>query len=377
LLQAFDPKVEGNDATGYRVKVQIPGGSSTTFFVVKEEGQYKLLDTDDKPNSIALEMLDRIKAGDLQGAKVLLDWLHEDQHLEGGDDPLGGPVFPRFWIKGQAADARKMKLAAAAILVGTKPTVAQGLSMLEDALKDAASDREKTNIQLALAVGYATIDNFTKLLDLSSSLARQEPESSRAFWWNSWALTGLGRYDEAIALSNERLKLLDGDEDAQRRKMFVEFDRGDVIAARGSAQKLIDQGKENANLLNTSAWDALFTGKVVQADIDMSIKSTQMAKDNSSFLHTLACLYAEAGKPKEARDLLLRGMDDLNLDEPDDDYWYAFGRIAEQYGEREIAIADYRKLQKPKELLAIPDSSYRLAQIRLKALGADGVAAGN
>ena len=51
----------------------------------------------------------------------------------------------------------------------------------------------------------------------------------------------------------------------------------------------------------------------------MAIKSTQMDKDNPSILHTLACLYAETGKTKEAHDLLLRGMDDSNLDEPDDD----------------------------------------------------------
>jgi hypothetical protein len=47
-------------------------------------------------------------------------------------------------------------------------------------------------------------------------------------------------------------------------------------------------------------------------------------------------------------------MDELNLDEPNDDYWYAFGRIAEQYGERDIAIADYRKLKSPKKFLLFP-----------------------
>jgi predicted Zn-dependent protease len=153
--------------------------------------------------------------------------------------------------------------------------------------------------------------------------------------------------------------------------MEIESTRGDYSAARGWAQKLVDQGKEDASLLNSLAWLALFTGKVEQADIATAIKASQMARDNPAILHTLACLYAEAGKTKEARDLLLRGMDELNLEEPDDDYWYAFGRIAEQYGERDIAIADYRKLEKPKIALAIPTSSYRLAQMRLKALGAD------
>ncbi len=101
-----------------------------------------------------------------------------------------------------------------------------------------------------------------------------------------------------------------------------------------------------------------------------------MAKDNPSILHTLACLYDEAGKTKEAHDLLLRGMDDMNLDEPDDAYRYAFGLIAEQYGEREIAIADYRKLDKPTEPLVIPTSTWRLAQMRLKAPNADGSGTG-
>ena len=130
--------------------------------------------------------------------------------------------------------------------------------------------------------------------------------------------------------------------------MEIEANRGNFAAARQWGQRLINQGKENAGLLNNIAWFALFTGKVEDADIAMAIKSTQMAKDNPSILHTLACLYAETGKTKEAHDLLLRGMDDMNLDEPNDAYWYAFGRIAEQYGEREIAIADYRKLEKPK-----------------------------
>jgi len=111
---------------------------------------------------------------------------------------------------------------------------------------------------------------------------------------------------------------------------------------------------------------------VQDRDISNAIKSTQLAKDNPHILHTLGCLYAETGKTTDGRELLLRAMDDLNLDEPNDDFWYAFGRIAEQYGERDIAIADYQKLQKPKYALEIPTSSYTLAQMRLKALGVTG-----
>src|ERR1700692_571009 len=119
------------------------------------------------------------------------------------------------------------------------------------------------------------------------------------------------------------------------------------------------------------AWVGLYTGRVGQADIATATKATQMDRDNPAMLHTLACLYAETGKTKEAHDLLLRAMDQLNLDEPDDDYSYAFGRIAEQYGELEVAISDYRKLERPKDAMVISTSSYRLAQNRVKAMGTE------
>ncbi|MGA2570335.1 MAG: DUF3857 domain-containing protein [Terracidiphilus sp.] len=371
MLQMMDPKGEGDDATGYREKIENLNGSTTTVFVVKENGQYKLLDTLDKPNSIGLEMLDRIQAGDLKGAKVLLDWLREDQHLEGGDDPLGGPVFPRFWTKGQAADARKMKLAAGAILVGTKPTVDQGVAVLEEGLKSAANDRERTNIQIALANGYLLQQDFKKMLGVASELVKQVPESKEAFVDNAYALMGLGRYDEAIALADERLKLLENDTDALSMKVQIEADRGNYPAASEWAKKLADLGNADAMLLNNVAWDALFTGKVSQDDVDKAIRATQMQKDAPSILHTLACLYAEVGNTKDAHDVLLRAMDDWDLDEPNDEVWYVLGRIAEDFGERDIAIADYRKLHKPKQVLAIPTSTWRLAQMRLKAMGAE------
>jgi tetratricopeptide (TPR) repeat protein len=186
---------------------------------------------------------------------------------------------------------------------------------------------------------------------------------------------GLSRYDEALALADERLKLLENDSDAYEMKMEIEADRGNFGAARGWAQKLADLGKEDAMLLNNETWYALFTGKVEQADIAKAIRATEMQKDSPAILHTLACLYAETGNTKDAREVLLRAMDDWNLDEPNDEVWYVLGRIAEQYGEREIAIADYRKMEKPKEVLSIPTSTWRLAQIRLKAMGAENTAA--
>ena len=65
-------------------------------------------------------------------------------------------------------------------------------------------------------------------------------------------------------------------------------------------------------------------------------------------------------------------MDASNMDEPNEAFWYAFGRIAEQNGEPDVALAIYKRVTKPKWPDAIPSSSYWLAQNRIKAMATEG-----
>jgi tetratricopeptide (TPR) repeat protein len=368
LMESIEPKGEGNDASGYREKLQVPGGKKLTFFVVKEAGQYKILDAAEKPNSIGLEILDRVAAKNFDGAKTMLDWTREELHLEGGDDPLLGDAFPRFWTKGKEADGEQMKLAAAAMLVDTKPTAKRGISILEEARKSADTDEKKTNLDIALSIGYTYLQDYEKLLPVSAELVKQYPESKAAFISATLAFNGLGRFDEANNLAEQRLKRMPDDMDASRALVRTAVFREDYRAAYDLDRKLADAGKAEAGDLNGLAWGTLFFNRAEGPDIETAIKATQLSQNNFHILHTLACLYAEAGKTKEAREVLIQAMDLQNLDEPDPDYWYALGRIAEQYGEREVALSDYAKVTKPKEALRIPNSTYRLAQNRLKVL---------
>jgi transglutaminase-like putative cysteine protease/Flp pilus assembly protein TadD len=368
MVQAFQPKTEGNDATGYRVIMQVPGSPKMTGYVVKEDGKYKVLDMARNPDAIGLEILDRVQANNLDGARVLLDWLRDEQHLEGGDDPLAGLSFPRFWTKGQQADAAQIKLAAAAILVDSKPTVSQGLAILEPALAAVKTDTEKTNILLALTAGYAVSENYSKLLEISQQLAQQHPESKSIFLEESFALRALKKFAEADALAEDRLKRMPGDLDALRAQAFTAVERGDYTAAHSFANKILDTGNAEEGDFNQVAWYSLFTGKIEESDVQDAIRSAQMSQNNPDVLHTLACLYAATGKTKEATALLLQAMDRLNLDEPNPDFWFAFGRIAEEDGENQTAVADYQRVAKPKDRLQVSQSSYLLAQGRLKIL---------
>lgn len=368
VMQALEPKGEGNDASGYRENLLIPGGKKMTMFVVKENGKYKVLDTTEKPNSIGLEVLDRIAANRLDDARVLLDWLREEQHLAGGDDPLSGEAFPRFWTKGKAAEASPMKLAAAAILVQTKATAAKGVAILEEARKTATSDTEKTNLALALAEGYGVLEDYARELPIIAELFKQYPESKRAFFSDVFLLRATGRGDEGEAVAQERLKKTPDDLDALHALASDASAREDYRGAHDWFQKIVDGGKAEGQDLNGLAWETLFYNRAEGPDIESGIRATQMSQNEPNILHTLACLYAEAGKTKEAREVMIQAMDLKELDEPDENYRYLLGRIAEQYGENEVATQEYTKVAKPKESLRIPDSTYRLTQNRLKVL---------
>jgi tetratricopeptide (TPR) repeat protein/transglutaminase-like putative cysteine protease len=372
VIPMVDANVEGSDATGNRVTLRVPGSKELVLFVVKEDGRYKLLDSSEKPNAIGLEIQDRIAAGNVTSARQMLDWLRETQHLAGGDDPFEGRAFPRFWTEGKEADAEQMRLAAAAILVQTKPAAKRGIAILEPARSKASTDTARVNIDLALLAGYENTNQFEKALDIVGKLAKENPDSKQLFLDQAYVLNRLGRWSELDRLAEDRLKRKPQDLDAMRTLMRSAVGREDYRLAQTLGEKVVAGGKAEGGDLNNLAWNSLYTGAIGEAEVDTAVRAAQMSQDAPGVLHTLACVYAEVGKTKEARDLLLQAMDKLNLDEPDENYWYAFGRIAEQYGLREVALAHYSHVEKLKEAYLIPHSSYRLAQMRLKALGVEG-----
>jgi tetratricopeptide (TPR) repeat protein/transglutaminase-like putative cysteine protease len=362
------PNVQGDDVSGYKVTLWPSASFKTGIYVVKEDGQYKVLATSQIPAAIGLEVLDHISANDLPGGRVLLDWLREDSHLVGGDDPLSSKPFPRFWTKGRDSDVITMKLAAASILTLSKPTALQGLSILETAKSSARDDAERVNISLALLDGYASLDAYDKALAIAFDLARQYPESDRMFLIQSIDLRALGRVEEADRLAAERLKRIPSDLAAMRALVYNATVSGDHVKAHALGQNIAASGKAEPQDLNGIAWTALFTGKVDAGDVDDALKGAQLSNNSPSILHTLGCLYAEVGRTKEAREVLVQAMDLMNLDEPNPDYWYAFGRIAEQYGERNAALANYQRVTKPEKAFQVPGSSYSLALLRLQAM---------
>jgi len=247
----------------------------------------------------------------------------------------------------------------------TKETSAEGIAVLEPALKEAANDSEKLNISLGLLDGYSALHQYDSLYALASELAKDYPDSKRLFLDRESALRGRGKYAEADTLAEDWLKREPGDVQALRAQMMSAVSAENYALARERAIRIIQMEKAESGDYNSQAWYSLFTGKTDASDVDAATKAAQLSKTSASTLHTLGCAYAEVGKTREAREVLIQAMDLLNLDGPDDNYSYAFGRIAERDGELQAAETYYNAVKKPALAEVIPGSSYRLAQTRL------------
>src|SRR5260370_41949025 len=95
--------LEGDDALGYRITLDTPESQAGEMFVTREGGHYKIVEFSSSatkpPENLAWEALARLEQKDLAGARKWLDWAREKIHVNSGDDPLSGQIFPYFWTK--------------------------------------------------------------------------------------------------------------------------------------------------------------------------------------------------------------------------------------------------------------------------------------
>jgi len=363
------PIEQGNNAVGYKVVLWGSQPHKWSAYVVKEDGKYKVVGTSYQPYAVGFEVLDRVAQGDLVGARTLLDWIREDSPLKGGDDPLEGDAFPRLWTKGKDADATTMKIAAAAIAIESRFTAAQGVAALESTKPSKPDETESIGYSLALLDGYDMLMQYDKALAVSTDLLKRYPSSKRAFLRESLSLSALGRFSEAHQLAEDRLKQMPDDLDARRELAAIAARQGDHRLAHRLRLEITKSPGIVYSDFNQAAWESLFSGETSNEDLDDAVKAAQLEQNGFPALHTLGSVYAELGKVKEARDALVHAMDNADFAELEPNTWYAFGRIAEQIGETDTALADYRQVEKPDTTLTMSiSSSYELAQFHLKAL---------
>ncbi|GFO54012.1 hypothetical protein GMSM_10190 [Geomonas sp. Red276] len=364
----MDYRVEGDDRSGYRIDATGPGvpeESRFRLYVVREKGRYRILAAEGELPVLALEALARLDRGDLDGAGVVLNWARDEITATRGDDPLGEHPFRLVWGRGGSggSDGEAIRLASAVLL--SKAPGKWVIPYLVSRRGTAKGDTLKA-IDEALLVAYAVKDKDKDLIALSDRLAASYPASRVPYYYASMAVYHQRRWDELQARATRELQRDPKNTLAVSHLARCASRRGDFELSARLYRTLDETGLAGSTDYNELAWLGLFR----KADLAESVKYGERAVTLSGgkvrpLLHTLSSLYAEAGKPSEARETIIKSIDgDDDELEPGD--WYVFGRIAEEYGEIEEAKADYRNVVEADPGSIIGNiSCYVLAQKRL------------
>jgi len=362
---------DGDDATGYRIRIRSSavgkGGREETIFVVREGDEYRVSATRKSPALIGLSVLRLLDAGKPEIARQWLNWTREEFPAAGGDDPLETTPFSKYWAKSKPSATVDEMRVAAAMLMPSKEFGERALPILNAAREKAATDEERLRIDHSIAILLAVREDYAGVLPVVERLSTAAPDSAVAFNMHVAALARLDRADAITKLASARLERFPKDDDAIRALGGAAMNRGDYASCDKFYRQVIEELRPSASDYNNIAWNALLSGVNLDRALAEARQAMQLPGAGPALLHTLASLYAETGKSLEAREALLQSMDDAGRDEPADHDWYVFGRIAENYGATDAALAAYRRVEKPATDVA--SSTYVLAARRIKDLG--------
>lgn len=358
---------DGNEKSGYRLRLRSESGiNMPELFVARQNGAWVIRGTTSSVDTIGAAVLAFANAGDLESARTWLNWTREDVQAGGGDDPLRGMPFASLWPKDNATtNADEIRIAAASLML--RKDDERGLPVLLSMRDKAPNDRIKTWIDVAIAAAYTERKDWKSVVPIAERLLAAYPESDNAFRMHVFAMSLSGRTAEAEELAKKRLAKKPKDDEALRALSSNAAKARDYAAAAKYAEQLVDELSPTQNDYNNAAWFELFAGNVTHAMENARRATAEESQTSAAALHTLATLYAETGKNIEARDALLRTLDKSRREQPDSSDWYVLGRMAENYGVRDAALAAYKRVVKKDP--GDGASVWELAQRRLAAMG--------
>jgi len=374
LVAGRDEPAEGNDESGYQTAIRMMG-RELLYFVVREDGAYRLLDTssgnDSNFSESGFEALRRIEAGDLEGAGVLLDWVRE--HISAAtsdDDPLAGKPFLKFWTKGDPRDEARMRTAAAVLLSAESIDGARALELLAPLRKKAKSKDARVQLDRALLQAHRNLKQWEEAAEVARRIWKAHPDSDTAIYYLSGALQRLGAWDELDDAFDARLRKDPKDAYVLRLRLNSEARRLNLDGVAAAREKLEALGELKPRDLSTQAMAALAAGKLDSAAVETMEEAVRRSGETPSVetLQRLAAVYAESGQAGPARQVQAQLLKSQVMEVPDDGAWFVYGRIAEELGELDTARSYYQRVKAPQDKTFAEHDYYAFAQRRLAKL---------
>lgn len=351
-----DLRVEGSEAA-WRVSADL-FGKPIVVYVALDRGAAKVIGTDASPAGLGRHVLRLLSRNDEANAARCLDWLVDRQKAKGG--------LAKLW--GAGVSRKRDSIAAVAAVLAGASDADRTIPILEKCVHPATEARAACDF--ALAAAYTANKRWKELDAHASAWEKRAPDPERPIYAKMFALTKLGRFDDADRLLDERLAKQPDDDALLRYRTWVAIARGTLAEAIRRYDSLIKRSAPSPHDINQVVWLRVADENDVGAAVELARKAIgpDRTKAAAPLLNTLATAEAELGQVREAKLDAWQSMANRDRDVPDPSDWYVVGRIAEQLGLREDAIAAYRRVGREDETKPIP-VAHDFAQRRLKRLG--------
>ena len=357
------------------VRVQAVGLSPAQFFVVSEDGAWKIAAATGNASAVGSQALHLILDGKSEAADKLLTWFYDSlMPSEDPGDPLSGDLFSRLWAP-SAREAMHESLFAAASLANDASRLRP---ILEDILKDqekASSESRRTNLDLLLARIYLRLGDAANARAVTSRLLAQHPRSDVALHLSGKSYEIGHDWADWKRLIVKGLEANPGNRQLLLESATEAVAEDDYSRAREAYQTIVSGPRVTSADYTTYAWLAVMEAKPDQKALAAAQQGLESATGrNYQSLLTVACLDAERGNTAEAHQELLDAMASANLSQPDAGIWYGFGRIFEQYGAIDAAVFAYHKAEQmvvdadTRPVVSSIVNPSTSARLRLKAL---------
>ncbi len=339
-ITTFSPQwfSQGTPEAGIRMRVIGEGPSGRDTWIVREEGRLRVLSVG-MSDPLCRHAESLLGKNDLVGAR---SWLQRALEMEPEESregpPLDRPVTR--WFDATSEDASELLLSA----VACQQTNLLDEDTLEKLGRLAAERPEDDRRGALLAKAELATGDADRALELARALHRRNPDSETAATLLLLALQANDLSPEAIRTAKAHLDRKPQQLDVRRVLSELRARAGDFEGAAREAEELLSLPRSNAIDLNNAAWHRMVAGMLDEKTLSLAQRAVDgTAGLEASALNTLGTVYAEVGRPAEARAVVNRAMDLAESGEPDPSDWYVVGRLLESFGLIDDARDAYRK----------------------------------
>lgn len=350
----------GDAKAGWTITLTLAGNSITLFVALRNQRAYLVGGPNLLPG-VGVEIGERLAQDDLPGARAWLTRVLDDPTLT--NDSPGVAMALRH--RSDLATASKAQLEVLGSMLMSEHAPISALPRLRACTGFTEAADRFDCLRVAIGIAYRQRDWVGAARFAREALAYAGDDVDRLVMLAALASTAPGAAAEVDAAVTAALAKQPDNVLLRRASATVGLATSWAVAAP-RFERLTSGATTGAQELNNAAWVHVYYDASPAVARELVERAMQLTQDSTNLRNTYATVLAEDGEPAAAWEQLAQTLKaHVPLAEAD---WYVLGRIAEQIGQRDDAIALYRRAVRGMAVPGLP-TGWDFAQKRLKAMG--------